>query len=58
MTKQSNQNYLDTINHPQFRVASLLVWQARKALEAMGMDNEQAYSWIKTWASGAGDGGE
>lgn len=49
-------NYLDTVNHPNFREASLKVNEVRQLLYDMGCTREQAYSWIKAWASGAGDG--
>lgn len=49
-------NYLDTVSHPNFRLASLKVWEVSKLLEEMGLTHQQAYGWIKAWASGAGDG--
>lgn len=47
--------YLETVNHLNFREASKLVWNARIHLEEI-MSKEEAYGWIKAWASGAGDG--
>lgn len=49
-------NYMDTINHPEFRVACALTHQAEKHLIGMGMTLEQAREWIRAWVSGAGDG--
>ena len=51
-------NYMGTVNHPNFRLASCMVWTIRKLLENMGMSHEEAFGWIKAWASGAGDGSE
>ena len=51
-------NYLDTVNHSNFRQAGMFVFYAREALKQMGMSQEEAYGWIKAWASGAGDGAE
>ena len=48
--------YLKTINHPNFREASLLVDQAKQSLEKMGMSPQAARTWLMSWASGAGDG--
>ena len=48
--------YLKTINHPNFREASLLVDQAKQSLEKMGMSPQAARIWLMSWASGAGDG--
>jgi hypothetical protein len=50
--------YLETINHPDFREASIVVQHARERLKKMGMTQEEAFGWIKAWASGAGDGSE
>lgn len=50
-------SYMDTINHPSFRVASNYVDKARTILKEI-MTQEEAYGWIKAWASGAGDGSE
>jgi hypothetical protein len=48
---------LDLYNHPLFRSASCIIYGVRMMLETF-MSKEQAYDWIKTWASGAGDGSE
>ena len=52
----TSMNYLDTVNHPNFREAGLKVHEVRQLLYGMGLTQEQAYGWIKAWASGAGDG--
>lgn len=49
-------NYLDTVNHPNFREACLKVHEVRQLLYSMGLTQEQVYGWIKAWTSGAGDG--
>ena len=48
--------YFKKVNDTRFREASRLVGEARSRLKQMGMDQKEAYSWIKAWASGAGDG--
>ena len=53
-----NEEYMKTINHPNFREANSLVFEAELALVDMGMPKDQARGWIKAWASGAGDGSE
>lgn len=50
--------YFATVNHPSFREASYAVNHAKGMLIDMGMTKEEAYGWIKSWASGAGDGAE
>jgi hypothetical protein len=47
--------YLEMVNNPNFRRASLLVDQARKLMKEI-MTQDEAFDWIKAWASGAGDG--
>lgn len=57
MTDESEPlSYLETVNHPNFRAASKLIFEARELLKNMGMPHSEAYDWIKAWASGAGDG--
>lgn len=51
-------SYMDTVNHPNFRKASLKIWEVRELLRKMGMTHKESYEWVKAWASGAGDGGE
>lgn len=51
-------NYLDVINHPNFKCANGLVHFAEKLLMEMGLTLEESRSWIAAWASGAGDGAE
>ena len=55
---KKTQEYLNTINHPQFKEASLLVYEAEMCLKAMGMSKEEARRWLMAWCSGAGDGSE
>lgn len=51
-------DYLATVNHSNFKAASIAVDYAREQLKHMGMTQEEAFDWIKAWALGAGDGSE
>ena len=48
--------YLDIVNDPHFREANRLTHKAQELLMKMGYTKRQAYDWICSWASGAGDG--
>ena len=56
--KADDFDYFQKVNHPNFREASKKVHEAEHLLQNMGMSINQAREWIKTWASGAGDGSE
>jgi len=43
--------YMDAVNHPLFREASLLQHQMFQKLVAMGMTDEEAKGWISSWNS-------
>lgn len=50
--------YLETINHKNFRRANTLVHTAEDLLQDMGLTLEEARGWIGAWASSAGDGAQ
>jgi len=52
-------NDLELYNNPIFVNCSRTIYMIETILmEHCGMTQEQARGWIRTWASGAGDGSE
>ena len=48
--------YMKQVNTPGFREANKLVHKAKEIMVDKGFTKEEAFGWIKAWASSAGDG--
>jgi len=54
-----HRSYLDTVNHPAFRIANKKTHDTiHYLIDAMGMSPKEAIGWVKAWAGNHGAEGD